>query len=140
LEVRVQPLSDILEWLEVSLSDNDDLVAAQSKLEEIANWLGESPFFDDYDSDAASLGELLVYLAANLRSKDKKALAKPMQEAIDGLDDFEAVTRGASYDSEFDTLDPEFKEAATYWEGLVSVLQELEDRKVLDKRPQRKQK
>jgi hypothetical protein len=140
LEVSVQALSEVLDWLQIGLSDNDDLVAAQSKLDEIANWLGESPFFKNYDTDAASLGELLVYLAANLRSKDKKDLATPIQDAIDGLDDFESTSRAASYDAEFAALDPEFKEAAAYWEGLVYLLNELEERKILDKLPLRKQK
>jgi hypothetical protein len=132
----VQQLTEVLGWLHAGLSDNDDLVAAQSKLEELANWLSESRLLKNEDADEASLGELLTELRANLRPKDKKAFAKRTQDVIDGLDAFEALTRSASYDAEYVSADPQFKEAAEFWEELVGLLDDLETRKILDKLPQ----
>jgi hypothetical protein len=131
----VQALSDVLGWLESGLSDNDDLVAVQSKLDELANWLADSRLLKKYDLEAASLGETLTYVVANLRARNKKAVAKKARDVIKQLDELEALSRSAAYDVEYKDDDPEFQRASSQWEDLVSLLDELETSKILDRRP-----
>jgi hypothetical protein len=135
----VQALGDVLGWLYSGLSDNDDLVAVQSKLDELANWMADSRLFKDYDAEAASLGEALSYVVANLRTRGEKAIARKAHKVIGQLDELEALSRSAAYDVEYKGDDPEFRRAASHWEGLVSLLEEVESRKILDRRPVREQ-
>ena len=131
----MQQLHDVLSCLGSGLSDNDDLVAVQSKLDELANWMADSRLFEDYDADAASLGEMLSYVVANLRARGEKAIARQARAVIGQLDELEALSRSASYDVEYKDDDPAFERAASQWEELVSLLEQLETRKVLDRRP-----
>lgn len=131
----MQALHEVLSWLGSGLSDNDDLVAVQSKLDELANWMADSKLFKDYDADAASLAETLSYVVANLRVRGEKSIARKAREVIGQLEELEALSRSAAYDVEYKDDDPVFQRAASHWEDLVALLEELETRKILDRRP-----
>jgi hypothetical protein len=124
---------DVLSWLSSGLSDNDDLVAVQTKLEEVANWLSEKKFFQEQDIDG-ELGDLLGELSVHLATSDSK-FSKALASAAEAVEPLEKHSRSAAYDTAYDPDDDEFQAAASLWEDLVAVLESLDENGVLDTNP-----